>query len=214
MGLTAEEVRLRSLVRVYHEGRPDEPGMGVFTAKGHVITVAHVIPNLPDPNKQALLGIEGERVELVCSPIDRPELQQSLSVLSVDPCSDIAVLGQDDPSPGDEGWLAFTACLSEPALHLAPFQRGQLLGVSIRTHLGEWVDATGRVRDPASPLLPLSLTDPAARIIPGTSGSPAFDEQGRVVGIVNKAREDAPLAQLALLATALPAWVHLIEREQ
>jgi hypothetical protein len=60
-----------------------------------------------------------------------------------------------------------------------------------------------------------------SRIEVGTSGAPVFDSEGRVLGIVNKTIEivnkinktieSKHVAQMAVLAAALPRWVQLRE---
>lgn len=207
----------RSLVKVLPAVGSDRPGMGVFTPATHIITVAHVLPKLPDPEVHAQLdrGTE-DRVVLPCFPFEQPVEALDFSVLSVDPCNDIAVLGLEDKwnNPGVERWTRFSTNLQPPQLRFEAFKKGEELRVHIFTHLGVWLTAYAKIENPTAPTVLIALRPRSARVIPGTSGSPAFDEQGRVVGIVNKADPDNPIAQLALLATALPRWVQLEERAE
>jgi hypothetical protein len=53
----------------------------------------------------------------------------------------------------------------------------------------------------------MQLQCPPETIKCGTSGSPAFDDEGRVVGILTQSSDNESLAHVVRLATALPGYM-------
>jgi hypothetical protein len=60
-------------------------------------------------------------------------------------------------------------------------------------------------------MLNIRLDDPSARIVGGTSGTPVFDDAGRVLAIVSNSRPGHPELTAVRLAAALPRWVLIDE---
>jgi hypothetical protein len=156
--------------------------------------------------------------------------------VSTDPCNDLAVLGKEEPYKYSD-WIRFTEAVASVRLRLKVQSKYKVVPVHICTHKNEWL--TGRWRttgpivsdgdpppdldgdpppdvddDPLPvPLAFIQLTNLKKRVRRGTSGSPVFDDKGGVLGIINKAYKDRPVAQMALLSTALPRWVQLREEQ-
>jgi hypothetical protein len=227
---------LKSLVRVGSPG--NSQGMGVFTPAGHVLTAAHCLPKQPDPEKHALLlNGTADPVRVPCYAFGNNEVMFEFQAVSADRCIDLAVLGKQEPSNYSD-WKPFTEAVESCRLQLDVQSKDKVIPVHICTHKNEWL--TGRWRttgpinwdggpppdvdsdpppdaddDPLPEPLAFIQLNPEDRVRRGTSGAPVFDEEGGVLGIINKAYEVSPVAQMALLSTALPRWVQLWEsREQ
>ena len=82
--------------------------------------------------------------------------------------------------------------------------------VHLRTHHGQWLKGKARAFGPEFPFLGIDLSEDGGIVEAGTSGSPVFDDEGRVIGIVSMVpveESTAPEADGVLLSTALPRWV-------
>ncbi len=198
------DLAARSLVGV--RGEPDCWAMGFLTPAGRIITAAHCLPRLPRPDRFA-----DDRVLVLVRDPRHPDRTARVVVESVDPCSDVAVLGVFESESEDGSFHELIQDL-EPAPLALDEEGSELdLRVRVRTHLGEWLSGACASFGPAQTLLDIKLDDPSARISEGTSGAPIFDDSGRVLAIVTNTHLGRPGLSGVRLATALPRWVQIDE---
>jgi hypothetical protein len=195
----------RTVVEILDGVKSDRTvGIGFRLLDDVVATACRCLPHaggkvrLPDPDRPA------EDPVLVRVRDPATGKTAVAAVLAADPCSDYALLGAPaGRAPGAEDALRPDLSLQElaaggerAALQLAPPPEGV---VFIFTHEKRWVQAVARGAS-------LSFPSAAHRVRGATSGAPAFDAQGRVVGLVGF--NDIRLADAALcvLADQLPGW--------
>jgi len=190
------ETAAQSIVGVHQSN--DSWGMGVFIGRGMIVTAAHILPRMPNPN----MTLDGDVVSVNVRRFGRPEAEATVELASIDPCADIAVLRFDgcDHAEFEESLTAAPVAVDVSAA-------GRVL-VHLLTHEGEWLDGWVYVRGRRVPRhATAQFDDPKARVRSGTSGAPAFDGRGRVVGIVSSSPIGRPEAEIVVLAAATPAWV-------
>ena len=182
--------------------------MGVLVEEELVATVAHCLPK-DKKGRTILPGTvdQGETAGVVrvdLGRLDRGYRTLAL-VVAVDPCSDLAVLshrtfsGSDLPPDDKERFFEFSAT-HVPARILRPEPSPEPTTVRLLSHEGEWVEGVARGSG-------VTLDNPKKRIKGGTSGSPVFDDAGRVLGLVSTGDTGAPTCQLSFLSDGLPGWV-------
>jgi len=131
-------------------------------------------------------------------------------VIAADPCSDFALLAPPAPGIGLPGSSGATASFPEVVAELAPTTiewdpplEGPLF---IYTHERHWIDGMGR----GTAFTPRV---PSSKPRTGTSGAPAWNTRGRVVGLVGHNDVRLPEAALCRLADSLPGWALRRARE-
>jgi hypothetical protein len=205
MSAMDRRVAKECLVRVMTD--PGAWAMGFVTSGNYIITAAHCIPRALDDR---LARDDGAVVKV-------RRLQERGGILAlitgVERCLDVAILSSSSASGTDlEGklWEDYQRLMgnSEHApLNLDEPDYGRTFDVHIYTHEGIWVSGSTAIHNPAQTGLSVRLKHASDRIRGGTSGSPAFDKKGRVVGIVSMSQENEADAHLVRLATTLPGWM-------
>jgi hypothetical protein len=144
--------------------------------------------------------------------------------MSWEPCADIAVLGLETLSGTiSPDWQALNkfldahtpapVCLDVDSLGKKRFR------VHVCQHTGKWLSGTvtppwlygPRIGPPPAPSI-IDIRFPKSQpVLDGTSGSPAFDDAGRVIGVISTTMEmdGSPTGDghLSCLAGALPGWM-------
>lgn len=174
-------------VTVMDPKKPLEGAQGtgfVISAKGHVLTCAHVLHN----EKAATLWISGVRYEA--------------DVVSQDSDKDLALLKIRKPDASDLTPLTFRNdkhySLGADVFTIG-FPLSSVLGSNARFTKGSISSTTGLKDDP-------NQIQVSAEIQPGNSGGPLFDKDGIVVGVVQQTLN--PLKTLEQTGGALPQNVN------
>ena len=192
----------RSLVTVLPGGRGR--GMGFRLLDDLLVTACHCLPRsgggvkLPDPFKA-----RGSVVTVRVRAFAGSTQEVPATVIAADPCADIALLScrtLGGGAPSRTVMEDFDALLDQLEACSPEMEPATGSKVYIHTHLRTWV--TGRVKHSL-----IELTDPAARIVGGTSGAPVFSESGTVVGLVSTGNAGVAQATICRLADHLPGWV-------
>jgi hypothetical protein len=201
--------------------------MGVLTHAGHILTAAHCLPRQPDPEYYALVDPGREQwVWVTCCGLRDKSVRFEFVVLYSDPCHDVAILSKFDPEleqhccpPEQDPWRRLRSALGYRWLRLDLPKRGMKVAIGIWTHENLWLTGTWTISGSTDPVATIALERPDSRVEVGTSGAPVFDEEGRVLGIVNKTMDGkdpqgqmVQTVQMAVLAAALPPWVQSLEK--
>lgn len=216
-----KDIAVASLVKVY--GKPGCWGMGFVTSGGHIITAAHCLPGLPTLND----SLFWDDLHVNISDFRQSQRQATALLLSVDPCQDIAVLAVPEDEEICQRLTSVPLFLRETAYDVP-------IKVRLYTHWGEWLTGTCEFFGPQQCQFPIILDDVITSDLAGTSGSPVFAENGHVLGIIVNSNMSAAQAMTVMpempremmsrlpekteacavwLATMLPYWVLLAERE-
>lgn len=212
-----KRLAVNSLVRVHFAKREKCMGFVVEDAGGNrfIITAAHCVP-FPDSqgagNIHVLVGVSA-----FGSAKAKPLMA---SLVAWEPFADIAVLsletvsGTNSPDYNALGKL-LTDCTPAP-LCLDVAKLGKKFRVQICQHTGNWISGVASINsnDGADNRVPAFLWGEFPKsqdILDGTSGSPAFDDAGRVVAVVSCTLEPPSgpdkTGVLTCLAGALPGWI-------
>lgn len=156
-------------------------GTGFFVTDNHIVTNWHVIDGANGPVTGRALG--------------RPEFEAEVVVYNEE--DDIALLYTND-RPGSFGTVAFRAyplaSIGETVFAFGfPTDGGNFTRGEISALTGDDGD-----------LAEFQFTAP---IQPGNSGSPLFDDEGRVVGMVTSFQEGRQLANFALRGTLIRVFL-------
>ena len=207
-----KQTAIKSLVRVHFTKRNTGMGVVVEDASGirRIITAAHCVP-MPPNGRGAGNTCVGVRVSTFGS---HHAPSATAFLVSWEPCADIAVLANSELESPDFEHLEQLLESSIPApvcLDIASL--GEEFRVHVHQHTGKWVNGTGEI--PAffchAPALFRAQFPKKQSILSGTSGSPAFDDAGRVIALVSTSTELSGSpdggATLSCLAGALPGWM-------
>lgn len=184
-----------SLVQI----RSEHPliGMGFMAEDGRLVTAGHCLPLCPetaDPHADLSVVAWVRRFQ--------PKGQwENARVVFNDSRSDIAALELSPSSNLNIQSVRYSLLRGRPE----PFD------VHIFTHLAKWITGSCRILKKDDRRIFITLDDKDDRIEDGTSGAPAFDDTGKVIGVVSASAEDHPECDLIRLAMALPLW--LLESE-
>lgn len=193
-----------SLVKVRH-GKGSW-GTGFIVEHGFIITACHCLPRLPDPMR---MGEDHILLQIKRFSAKRPEALVEAAYL--DPCGDVAVLRSlDNQAACDEAekFERIIDNLIPLKVNLEPLQRFKKVRVHVRTFRGEWLSGEATVVGHSARHLPIRLDNQKARISGGTSGSPVFDDQGNVIGVMTASTLNNPDGQAFALPDYLPYWIY------
>ena len=169
-----------------------------------VATACHCLPRtdgrvvLPSPD------LPGEDVVLVDIALPGGSKSARGIIVAADPCGDLALVGgstrygTDLPPEAAKRFDELVHGMPTARPNLAPSQHEEK-PVFLFTHEGRWMSGRasfGLVR----------LEQPDARVRPGTSGAPVFDENGLVLGVMSQGYVDRPDGRMAILGDSLPGW--------
>ena len=180
---------------------------GVLVPGSLIMTAAHCI----EWNCTGAMGAgRGERpiVEICTNRGQKIRLQPC----AVEPCNDIAVLGEADGEHFPEDWEAFLEfCESTKAVTVSAenFLHNQNVEVHIGGSRTRWVKGTAIQRSP-SPLW--TYVETGKKIAGGFSGGPIVTPAGQLVGIVSwSGQQRMPKGKFYASFTrphlALPTWI-------
>ncbi len=186
------EVATVKILRWEGEEKVAPCAQGVLVHGGFIATAAHCV-RLPDTGR---LDLDVPTIEQIETADGRRIM---LSVVLVEPVTDIALLALSEHLPDDaekfERWTEST----EPAPMATDDPRGpQPLSIFVLKQDLAWLTGTATaVRRPGGPRLRPVL---AEQIPAGTSGGPIVDAHGRLVGVTSSDR------YMPVLHQALPTW--------
>jgi len=209
---------VKSLIRVHFTKR--NTGMGFVVEDGsgtrYVITAAHCVRHhcrylaRGAGNTDLLVGVSS-----FCS--SAAPLLMACAV-SWEPCADIAVLGLETLSGAiSPDWQALNEFLEAHTPAPVRLDVGSIgrkrFRVRVCQHTGEWISgiADGAWVYGKTPSIIGVRVPKSQPILGGTSGSPVFDDAGRVIGVISTTPEldgkPTGEALLSCLAGALPGWM-------
>ncbi len=190
----------------------DSRATGFLISAGLIITNSHCLPRLPQPER---LGTD--LVFLTITPLDAPSIKARAMVVYADPCSDIAILSGPDreefPLEANQ-YLTMLQSLTPLRINLKPLGRFENVEVGVRTVDGSWLLGSAFIAGTAGRNISVSLRPKEARIRPGTSGSPVFNDKGLVIGVVKFASETHAEFTALVLPDHVPAWVPELIRDE
>lgn len=178
-------------------------GMG-FATSGKIVTAAHCIPAVP----KAVSFWNNDRLPVEVRAFDQSE-EVLLLLECYEPCHDIAILSDlsliGSPPPDREAALRFLCGREWAPIFLGEHALNEPFALHIHTHDGRWVSGEAAVSNPLQ--VSLYIESPSGPIDGGTSGAPAFNKNGEVVGIVSSGDQEGGSVSIMRLATALPGRV-------
>lgn len=191
-------------------------GTGFVVAGGrYIITNNHVVPELDFTKKEQLTVISGTGKKAKVHAVD---------IIAQDKINDLALLRLKKSSLASTQLSQSKQVEEGTSIFFIGFPIGSVLGVYPVTHRGIISAITPNVipQDSASRLSPQMirrLREPFgvfqldATAYPGNSGSPVFNEEGRVIGVVNKVlikeTKESILAKPSGITYAIP--VHFVK---
>ena len=209
-----KQTAIKSLVRVHFTKRNTGMGVVVEDASGirRIITAAHCVPY---PNAAGIGNVDAfVGISAFGSSATRPLMA---CVVSWESCADIAVLGLETNSgtmsPDYERLEQLLESLTPAAVCLDVAPLSQEFKVHVCQHTGKWSTGVAKNYMPLH-LVPYMLHaefPKSQAILAGTSGSPMFGDDGRVIAVVSTSTEISGSSEgsaiFSCLAGALPAWM-------
>ena len=180
-------------------------GQGVVIRGGFILTAAHVIGWTSNGDMTLSPEYFYETVEVAGVNI-------RATVRALEPCSDIAFLGEPDNQSERDEALAFDEAISAiegVSLHTRDLPLGTEVQVHVFSHLGEWIEAEAcQWRQGARSLAITSKF----QIPSGTSGGPVVTDDGELIGVVSQSSEVNAAGEMCTGTVfradlALPVWV-------
>ncbi len=188
----------RATVTVIGNEESDIIGQGFAVAGEYIVTAAHC---LPWSCEGGMLDCTGTHVEIITADGNR----LLGKVVTVDPISDIAIIG-----PPDSGYFSeeaeifdrFVKSVEGLLLSGDELPIGQEVLVHVFTHSGEWLSGHASQWSDNAPILHLeSLSIPS-----GTSGSAIVNDCGEVVGVASDASTSGD-GTCPRPCQSLPVWL-------
>ncbi len=174
-------------------------GQGVLVEGGFVFTAAHCV-NFTDTGGMALGDHCLHRV------VTSDGSQLALSLLAVEPISDLAVLGPPDSQTFEDEYDEFERVYDQtPSLSLdvREHEVKMLFDIHIFTHKKTWLDGKAMLTWPGAKLISVNTNE---LIEGGTSGGPIVNEHGELVAVVSHSCNLAGGDTQPYLCRALPVW--------
>jgi hypothetical protein len=175
-------------------------GQGVLVANRLIVTASHCINVTGDGS----MAVADRFIEEV---ITKQGLRLQLVAHAVDPCADVAVLGElDDQDLVDDVQAVEQFAIAVPHVKIATSLPSRHPFDVFLFHYGEWVAAK------ASPLGASGLRLSADKDLTWeASGGPVVDENGNLLGVITNTRSGGTIppfgGQCPLLFQALPVWI-------
>jgi S1-C subfamily serine protease len=201
----AEKATIRFLRRD-EEGVYAPVAQGVLVPGGFIITAAHCI-NWDGKGDMALGEYYFETIEASNGT------RFTVSPYAIEPLTDIAALAAVDSQALGEEYRAFKQfCeVTEPVpISTNNLQVGKTR-IHVLTHTGQWV--TGHAIRFGRQLDGTVAAQFDTLIESGTSGSPAINDKGLLIGVISVVEESAPYRHMPRPHLALPVWVVKTIRE-
>ncbi len=196
---TRKKIELATVTVRSKSMKPGEGGQGVYIGNGFVLTAAHCL-------EFDTAGAIAEGFPPVYY-IDRPEGESIwCSPVSIDPCSDLAVVGPCDNQQLSERHrelLSFFEDVVPIDIRREPLQPEESTSCEIRTHLGTWV--SGKMTRHSD--MPWAWLEADENIIGGTSGGPIVDEDGQIIAVVSITGDDDASGPHSIPSLWLPPWL-------
>ena len=175
-------------------------GQGVLVEGGFVFTAAHCV----DFSLDGGMALGDHCIQIV-DTTDGAQL--FLSVLAVEPVSDLAVLGPPDCQAAPDEYDEFKRVYDQtPSLSLdvREHEVKMLFDIHIFTHKKTWLDGKAMLTWPGANLISVNTNEP---IEGGTSGGPIVNEHGELVAVVSHTSNVAGSDTQPNLCRALPVWI-------
>lgn len=174
-------------------------GQGVLVEGGFVFTAAHCV-DFTLTGGMAL----GDHCLHHVETSDGSQL--ALSLLAVEPISDLAVLGPPDNQTFEDEYDEFERVYDQtPSLSLdvREHEVKMLFDIHIFTPKKTWLDGKAMLTQPGAKLIVVNTNEP---IEGGTSGGPIVNEHGELVAVVSHSCSVAGGDTQPYLCRALPVW--------
>ena len=174
-------------------------GQGVLIRNQMILTASHCID----------ISTEGEMAlgDYYIEEINTSKGYFKVSPISLDPLSDIAILGGMDSQEFYDEFIQFEEygrSTTPVKICRNKLEAGKGFTIFIYSHEKKWITGNAWVGDSESEFIWFRADEPVKR---GTSGSGIFNENGELVGIVSRVSELDFSGSAPRPLLALPVWV-------